>query len=65
MTTSSLNVSAVRSRARRIGFDVRKSRRSISANNFGEYMLVDDLNRVVLGSNYDATIEDIAGYIDA
>jgi hypothetical protein len=65
MTTLSTNESAVRSRAQRAGYIVRKSRRIQSLDNYGEYMLVEARsNFAVLGSRFDATLEDIADYID-
>jgi len=52
--------SKARRRARRYGLRVVKSRRAISLDNFGEFMLVDaTCNFVVGGSRFDWTAEDI------
>lgn len=57
---------AVRRLARRYGYTVRKSRRSESLDNLGLYMLVEsDRNLVVLGSRFDATLDDIADFLTA
>lgn len=63
----SINGSALRARARRKGYVIRKSRdRSIHADNLGEYMLIElHRNIVVLGSRYDASLEEIADYLDS
>ena len=54
----------LRSRARRSGYAIRKSRRPVSIDNFGEFMLVDvAMNLIVLGSRYDATLENIEEYL--
>ncbi len=58
----------VRSRARRAGYRVRKSRQwkhVPNLDNFGEYMLIDaDRNFVVCGSRYDATLDDIEAFLN-
>ena len=61
----SINESAVRSRAQRAGYVVQKSRRMRSHENYGEFMLIDtETNFAVLGWHYDATLKDIARYLD-
>jgi precorrin-6B methylase 1 len=57
--------SAVRARARRLGYAIHKSRsRSIHEDNLGKYALVkDDGNFVVLGERFDASLEEIAEYL--
>jgi hypothetical protein len=55
--------SAVRGRAKRMGFNVTKSRKGLSIDNHGEYMLIEN-NWVILGSRFDATLEDISDYLD-
>jgi hypothetical protein len=59
--------SRVRSLARRRGYVVRKSRQwkhVPNLDNFGDYMLCDArTNFVVLGSRFDATLEDIDAYL--
>jgi hypothetical protein len=56
----------LRARARKLGYTIRKSRsRSIHEDNLGKYALVkDDSNLVVLGERFDASLEDIAEYLD-
>ena len=60
-----MNEGALRARARRRGYLIHKSRdRTIHLDNLGEYMLVDgQMNAVVLGSRFDASLEDIAEYL--
>jgi len=56
--------SAVRARAKRLGYSVSKSRdRSVHSNNVGQFMLCDDRNTVVLGDRFDASLQDIADYL--
>jgi hypothetical protein len=58
--------SRLRRRAARERYIIRKSRRFDSIDNFGEYMLVDaSLNIPVLGYRYDATLHDIAVFLEA
>jgi hypothetical protein len=59
------NESALRARARKLGYSVHKSRlRSINEDNLGKYALVkEDNNSVVLGERFDASIEEIAEYL--
>ena len=56
----------VRRKAIRNGFGVRKSRRYVNGwDNVGEYMLIDaSRNFCVLGSQYDASLQDIENYLD-
>ena len=50
----------IREKLRKQGYIMRKSRAAISYDNMGEYMVIDSkTNSVVIGSRYDATIEDI------
>lgn len=48
------------------GYILHKSRtRTPKSNDFGGYMIVDaSINGVVLGSNFDATFEDVLSFID-
>jgi hypothetical protein len=58
--------SRVRRKAARIGYRVTKSRQRThipNSDNHGLYMLDRD-NTVVLGSRYDASLEEIASYLD-
>jgi len=61
------NESTFRSRARRRGYYVEKSRQWKHVphlDNFGRYMLIDaNSNFVVLGARYDATLEDIDAFL--
>lgn len=63
--TQSLTETQVRRLARKNGYMVRKSRaRTINADDFGEYMLVDArLNTVVLGARFDASLKEISGWL--
>ena len=61
----SLNESTVRARANRAGYVMRKSRSMTSLDNRGEYMLIEaNHNLIVLGQRFDATLGDIADFID-
>ena len=54
----------MRALARRHGYLVRKSRRAVSLDNLGDYMLVEAArNIVVCGERYDATLEEIAQFL--
>ena len=57
--------SALRTRARKFGYAIHKSRsRSIHEDNLGKYALVkEDSNYVVLGERFDASLEEIAEYL--
>jgi hypothetical protein len=59
------NESTLRSRARKLGYSIHKSRlRSIDEDNLGKYALVrKDGNSVVLGERFDASLDDIAEYL--
>jgi hypothetical protein len=61
-----LKESAVRARARKLGYAIHKSRsRSVHEDNLGKYALVkEDSNDVVLGERFDASLEEIAQYLD-
>lgn len=52
----------VRQLATRLGYRVMKSRQDIHLNNLGDYQLVDR-NGVVLGSNFDASLDQIETYL--
>jgi hypothetical protein len=62
-----LNEASVRSLARRRGYRVHKSRQwkhVPNLDNFGDYMLCDArTNFAVLGSRFDATLDDIEAYL--
>jgi hypothetical protein len=53
----------VRRLAQKYGYYIRKSRRTLSIDNAGEYMLTEaSTGAPVLGWRYDATLEDIANW---
>ena len=56
----------MRARARKLGYAIHKSRsRSVHEDNLGKYALVkEDSNDVVLGERFDASLEEIAQYLD-
>ncbi len=57
--------SALRARAKRKGYLLRKSRRNTGLDNFGQYMLVDgETNTVALGSRFDADLNAIAQFLE-
>jgi hypothetical protein len=63
---SHLSEQAIDSRARRAarhaGLIARKSRRSMSIDNWGGYMLIDARRNCVNGSRFDLTAEDIISF---
>jgi hypothetical protein len=60
----SLTESAVRKRASRAGYSVSKSRdRDTPCNNVGQLMLCNASNHVVVGDRFDASLHDIAEYL--
>lgn len=58
--------SALRARARKLGYAIHKSRsHSIHEDNLGKYALVNkEGNYVVLGERFDASLEEIAEYLN-
>jgi len=58
-----MHENTVRQMAARRCYRVCKSRRALHSNNHGEYQLVNDQNTVVLGGNYDASLDEIADYL--
>ncbi len=58
--------SRIRKLARRRGYLVRKSRarKYLHGNNRGAYMLMSMRNVVVLGERFDASLDDIAAFLD-
>ena len=54
----------LRRKAIKNGCRIVKSRQCISADNMGDYMLIDDkTNGVIMGARYDATLEQIDQYL--
>ena len=46
------------------GYSLRKSRKQISIDNLGDYMIVDVFtNCVVSGSRHDMTLDDVTNWI--
>jgi hypothetical protein len=65
MQTQQLSESSVRRVAKRHGYYITKSRRALSIDNAGEYMLIEVSTRApVLGWRYDATLEAIAEWFN-
>jgi hypothetical protein len=66
-TNETRQESRVRSLARRRGYVVRKSRQwknVPNVDNCGAYRLIDtEINGIVLGSRYDATLDDIEQWL--
>ena len=57
--------SRLRGFARRRGYEIQKSRRQLSLDQQGAYMLVQsDGNSVVLGGQFDATLDDIQQFLE-
>ena len=47
------------------GYILRKSRKPISINNLGEYMVVDAFtNAVVVGARFEYSLDDITDFFD-
>jgi hypothetical protein len=62
--TPEISESAVRGRARALGYSMSKSRdKSLHTNNCGEFRLCDDRNTVILGDRFDASLQQIADYL--
>ncbi|MGB5903605.1 MAG: hypothetical protein WBH00_12190 [Xanthobacteraceae bacterium] len=55
--------SALRARAKRNGYRMLKSRRSVGIDNLGDFMLTDEEGRVVRGGRFDADLEEIANFL--
>jgi hypothetical protein len=57
--------SALRARAKRNGYLLRKSRRDIGLDNFGQFMLIEaETNAVALGSRFDADLSAVAQFLE-
>jgi hypothetical protein len=58
--------SSVRKLAAKRGYLLRKSRRAISVDNHGSYMVIEaSRNLIVLGSRFDATLDEIEEWLRA
>jgi hypothetical protein len=54
----------VRRIARQHGYSIHKSRRALSLDNFGGYMLIDvNTNAVVAGPRFDLSLDDIEDWL--
>lgn len=53
----------LRKKARRMGYTVEKSRKSIGPDNLGAFMLIDSNNCVVGGERYDMTLDDVEKWL--
>jgi hypothetical protein len=50
--------------ARSGGYSLHKSRASISVDNLGDFMIVnDDMNAVVAGERFDLTLDDVEEWL--
>ena len=60
------DITDLRKRAERLGYRIVKSRSErVSADDFGEYRLIDAAeNFVIAGSRYDPDASDLAGWLD-
>lgn len=56
----------IRYRLKTVGAMLRKSRaRTITANNHGDYMVVDaDTNAVIVGADFNVTLKEIVEHFD-
>jgi hypothetical protein len=62
--TPCISECSVRARAKRLGYRVCKSReRTYHSNNKGAFQLIDYRNIVILGVDFDASLEDIATFL--
>ena len=61
-----LSETTIRRHARREGYTVVKSRAKppFNGGDYGEYALIGPYGRAVLGWDYDATLEDIAEFLN-
>jgi hypothetical protein len=58
-----MSESSIRKFAARRGYSIKKSRRGLSIDNYGKFMLSDRDNWVVIGARFDADIEQISGWM--
>ena len=66
LSSSHTSESRLRKLAARHGYSIRKSRKAISADNLGDYMLVDARwNFVVAGGRFDASLDEIGELLRA
>lgn len=54
-----------RKKLKELGYALHKSRKPISPDNLGGYMIVDNFtNAVAWGSRYELTLEDVVNFLD-
>lgn len=64
MTANKSLENKVRYALNKAGYGLHKSRRSISIDNLGGYMIVDlECNAVVAGCRYDLSLEDVSEWL--
>jgi hypothetical protein len=65
LTDNAKRESRLRHLAKREGYLLRKSRsREVNVDDFGDFMLVEgDTNLIVLGSRFDATLDDVEAFL--
>ena len=56
-------MSRLRRKAQRLGYSIRKSRSRLSLDNQGEFMVIDFNNHLVLGDRFDASLDDVDGFL--
>lgn len=68
MTTTTVNKNMeqqLRRALNSIGYALHKTRRPISLDNMGDYMIIElSKNAVVAGSRYDLTLDDVTEWLD-
>jgi hypothetical protein len=65
MDSKKARESTLRRRLAKEGYSLRKSRKSICLDNFGDYMIIDTYkNYVVAGSRYDYTLDDVEDFLE-
>jgi hypothetical protein len=61
---SSAQESRVRRKARRLGYRLRKSRRAISSDNHGRFMVISTRSgRIVSGERFDLSLDAIEAWL--
>lgn len=64
MTKPDPHYDRLRQRATRRGYSLKKCRRVLSLQNFGQYQLVQSsTDTVVIGSRYDASLEEVEHFL--
>lgn len=64
MTANKTQEQKLRRALNKCGYSLRKSRKRISLDNFGGYMIVDQhINCVVAGSRFDLSAENVQDFL--